>query len=63
MLREADAAEAFRLRQAQKLLDLFEGAHGRPAITLEELEHWVGSAEGKAVLADHHTREGKIIPD
>lgn len=57
-----DFAERYRHAQAQKLLDLFEGAHGRPASTVEELEQWVASPEGRAALAYDHTPDGKIIP-
>jgi hypothetical protein len=44
-------AEAYRLRQAQKLLDVFEDANGHPARTLLELEQWAVSPQGKAALA------------
>jgi hypothetical protein len=56
-------AEAYRLRQAQKLLDLFEGANGRPAETMDELTQWCVSPAGKAAMAYDHTADGKIIPD
>jgi hypothetical protein len=52
----------YRLAQTEKLLALFEGAQGRPAETIEELEAWVGSGEGKAACAYDRTRDGKIIP-
>ena len=55
-------AEKYRLAQAQKLLDLFEGANGRPARTVEELERWVGSPEGRAATACDRGKDGKIIP-
>ncbi len=60
MLSDAKAAEAYRLKQAQKMLDLFEVAHGRPATTIEELVRWAGTVEGKAVLADRRNQDGKI---
>src|SRR5690242_17176109 len=41
-------AERYQLAQAQKLLDLFEESHGRPAANVEESEKWIGSPEGRA---------------
>lgn len=56
-------AKAYRVAQAQKLLDLFEGAKGRPAKTVEELTEWAGSPEGrKAQAYVTPTSKGKIIP-
>ena len=37
--------------QAQKLLDLFEGAKGRRPKTDQELDEWLASPEGKAATA------------
>lgn len=62
MKRDARDADRYRLAQAQKLLDLFEGAHGRSPRTVEELAQWVGSPEGRAALANHEDPDGKIIP-
>jgi hypothetical protein len=67
MLREQDVKsdqvqELLELLE-QKLFDLFEEANGRPAKTVEELEQWIASSEGKAALAYDQTPEGKIIPD
>jgi hypothetical protein len=62
MTTEEEAAREYRRAQTQKLLDLFRGAHGRPAKTVEELEAWLGSPEGKAALAYDQTPDGKIIP-
>jgi hypothetical protein len=56
-------AKEYRLAQAQKMLDLFEGANGRPAKTMKELEDWVGSSKGKAATAYDRGADGKIIPD
>ncbi|MCK1418907.1 hypothetical protein IVB55_39470 [Bradyrhizobium sp. CW4] len=56
------AAERYRNAQAQKLLELFESAHGRPAKTVKELEQWVASPEGRAVTAKHRDEDGHIIP-
>lgn len=56
-------ADEYRLAQAEKLLALFEGAHGYPASTAEELEAWVASAEGRAALVYDHAPDGTIIPD
>jgi hypothetical protein len=58
---ESDAHQ-YRLAQAQKILDVSEDAHGRPADTLEELTAWASSPEGKAALAYDRTPDGKIIP-
>ena len=57
-----EAAEAYRLAQAQKMLDLFEDAHGRPARTIEELSEWTVSAEGERATAYDRSQDGKIIP-
>jgi hypothetical protein len=56
------AARLGKIRLAQKLLDLFEGANRRPASTREELEQWVASPEGRAAVADDRGKDGKIIP-
>jgi hypothetical protein len=50
-MNDKEAAEAWRLLQAQRILDLFAKAKGYDARTIEELEAWVGSPEGQAVLA------------
>ena len=59
---EENAAEQYRLGQAQTILDVFEKTHGRPAKTLEELDKWVGSPEGDAALAPYRMPDGKITP-
>jgi hypothetical protein len=56
-------AEKYRLAQVEKLFDLFEGAHGRPAATIEEVEEWLKTPEGKKATAYDRTPSGKIIPD
>jgi hypothetical protein len=50
MMDEDDAVDAHRLAQVRKLLDAFEGAHGRPARTVQELNEWAASPEGKSAL-------------
>jgi hypothetical protein len=55
-------AERYRLAQAQKLIDLFEDAHAKPLNSMGELEQWVASPEGRAALALHCDKDGKIIP-
>jgi hypothetical protein len=60
---EKEAAEQYRLRQADKLLALFKEANGRPPVTVKELEEWLGSPSGKASTARHHNQEGQIIPE
>jgi hypothetical protein len=63
MMTQPEKGELYRLAQAQKLLDLFEGAHGRQATSIEELEKWAGSPQGGDALAYDHNKDGKIIPD
>lgn len=58
-----EAAHQYRLRQMQKLLDLFEDSNGRPARTCVELDEWVGSDAGRAAMAYDTGVDGKIIPD
>jgi hypothetical protein len=60
--KKSDAAK-YRLRQAQKLLDLFEDANGRPAKDGDELSAWFASPEGRKAIAYDCDKEGKIIPD
>jgi hypothetical protein len=55
-------AEAYRLAQAQRMLDLFETANGHPARSLEELEKWVVSPEGQAALANNRN-PGRVTID
>jgi hypothetical protein len=55
-----EQAEAYRLKQAQKLLDVFEEMNGRPAATPEELNNWAGSPQGRAALSEHKGNDGKI---
>jgi hypothetical protein len=59
---QSEMAERYREAQAQKLLDLFEDAHGRPVRSVKELERWVASPEGRAATACDRTKDGKIIP-
>jgi hypothetical protein len=59
---DKEAAHAWRLLQAQKLLDLYANANGHPARTAEELERWLASTAGKAATTYDHTPDGKIIP-
>ena len=57
-----ELAEQYRLKQAEKLLALFEEAQERPALTLEELADWVASPGGKRTLEAASDPLGKIIP-
>jgi hypothetical protein len=50
-------AERHRLVHAQKLIDLFEDVHGRPAISARELIYWATSPEGHAAIAADHREE------
>jgi hypothetical protein len=58
-----EKTEQYRLRQAEKILNLFATAQGHPARSTEELIQWVSSPEGKEILAQHHGPDGAIIPD
>jgi hypothetical protein len=59
---EENPAKAHRLAVVQKILDIFEDAHGRQAHTMEEISDWFGTPAGKAALAYDLTPDGKIIP-
>src|SRR5439155_6360431 len=48
-------ADKFRLKHAEELLALFEGARGRPARTTDELAQWLDSVDDD--LADDIARE------
>ena len=48
-------ADKFRLKYAEELLALFEGARGRPARTTDELTQWLDSVDDD--LADDIARE------
>ena len=61
-VRDSKHGELYRLAQAQKMLDLFETANGRPAATTKELGRWLNSPEGIAATANHRTANGKIDP-
>jgi hypothetical protein len=58
----AVSANKYRLKVAEKMLDLFKEAHGRPCQDPKELEDWAVTAEGKAAFARHRGPDGKIIP-
>ena len=55
-------AERYWTAQAQKILDLFQAVKGKPAQSVPELEQWVKTPQGKAALARHHDKNGKIDP-
>jgi hypothetical protein len=61
--RDEEDVEVYRRRQAEMMLRLFEDAHNRPARTVDELEEWVASDEGRRALAYDQTPDGKIIPE
>jgi hypothetical protein len=48
-------ADKFRLKHAEELIALFEGARGRPARTTNELAQWLDSVDDD--LADDIARE------
>jgi len=50
-------ADEFRLKHAEELLALFEGARGRPARTTDELVRWLDSVDDD--LADDIARLGQ----
>jgi hypothetical protein len=49
-MNDKEAANAYRLAQAQRILDIFETTNGWPARNLEELTKWTTSPEGQAAL-------------
>ena len=51
-----------RLKQFEKLVELFEEARGRRARTVKELSEWLNSAEGKRATA-YDGAPGKVIPE
>lgn len=52
ILSDEEAARRYRLRVAQRLLDAFKAGHdGRECDTVEELDEWLETDEGQAVLA------------
>jgi hypothetical protein len=61
-VRDTKDADAYRLAQAQKMLDLFEAANGRPASTTKELGQWLNSPQGVAATANHRNENGTINP-
>jgi hypothetical protein len=59
---DREAVLVYRIKRAQKLLDVFEEINGRPAQTVQELEIWVASPAGKAALSENEGQGGTIIP-
>ena len=57
---DTTAADKYRLLQAEKILELYEQAHGHQARTIEELKQWAESAEGKRILAANSQQNGTI---
>jgi hypothetical protein len=57
------AAHQWRLKQAAKLLSLFEDMNKRPAETVEELGQWATSPEGRRYIEQFHDENGHVIPD
>ena len=55
--------EAYRLQRMEKLLELFKEANGREPTSVEDLERWMASPEGRAAIAYDLDKPGKIIPD
>ena len=45
------------------MLELFEGAQGRPPTGMKELAEWMASPEGEAATAYDTDPHGQIIPD
>jgi hypothetical protein len=58
-----EAARPYRLKQAEKLLSLFEDMNKRPARTMEELTQWAISPEGARYLAQFQDADRHIVPD
>jgi hypothetical protein len=48
---DQEIAHAHRLRQAQRILDLFKSANQRAARNMEELTAWAATPKGAAALA------------
>ena len=46
----------FCLKHAEKVLEVFEAAHGRPARSVAEVEEWVASSRGKRAIANASTQ-------
>ena len=61
IMNDQEIANAYRLRQAQRILDIFAATNGRPARTLEELEKWSTTPEGQAALAVNSDPETGFI--
>jgi hypothetical protein len=58
-----EAARAYNIAQAQRILDLFQASTGRAAKSINELTNWATSPVGEAVLAINRDPEtGKIDP-
>jgi hypothetical protein len=47
---KADPGYAYRLLQAQEILQIFQKTNGRPATSIQELENWLASENGKTAL-------------
>jgi hypothetical protein len=41
-----------RLRFCQDVIDAFESAHGRKAVTMKELEEWLETDKGQAAIGE-----------
>ena len=50
--------EAYRLQRMEKLLELFKEANGREPTSVEDLERWVASPEGRAAAAANRNNDG-----
>ncbi len=59
----ADDKAKLRQARAQKMLDLYEGANGRPPTSMKELAKWMASPDGEAATAYDTDPHGQIIPD
>jgi hypothetical protein len=55
--------DAYRIRQAEKIFQLFEQANGRPPANSEDIIEWMKTPEGEALMSRHRDARGKIIPD
>jgi hypothetical protein len=59
----ADDNQKLRQARAQKMLELYVGANGRPPANMKELAEWMASPEGEAATAYDTDPHGQIIPD
>jgi hypothetical protein len=55
-------ADKFRLKHAEELIALFEGARGRPARTTNELAQWLDSVDDDLAVGLYRYRLSVTLP-